>query len=176
MLIKRLIVTLLALGATGQTFAQGFFEFGDIPGVGEPSVQIDLDPWLLSFVGEATQPQDPATAELLAGLDGVRVRVYQSLKDAGAVGGFIDTASRALETDGWKRMVYIQDGEQKVRIYVKQQESVLSGMTVMVVDATEAVFLNIAGAISPAQLGKVAAAMGLDDVVGAIGGAAATTP
>jgi hypothetical protein len=66
-------------------------------------------------------------------------------------------------------MVYIQDGEDKVRIYVKREEANLSGMTVMVVDASDAVFLNIAGSITPEQLGRVVAAVGLDDVAGALG-------
>jgi hypothetical protein len=42
-------------------------------------------------------------------------------------------------------------------------------MTVMVVDASDAVFLNIAGSITPEQLGRVVAAVGLDDVAGALG-------
>jgi hypothetical protein len=169
MAIRKLIIALLVLYTGLQATAQGLFDFGQIPGVGEPSVQIDLDPWLLGFVGEATRPGDPATADLLAGLSGIRVRIYESMRDAAAVAGFVDDASQALESDGWQRMVYIQDGEDKVRIYVKREEANLSGMTVMVVDASDAVFLNIAGSITPEQLGRVVAAVGLDDVAGALG-------
>lgn len=170
MAIRNLIIALVAIGAGSPALGQGFFDFGQIPGVGEPSVQIDLDPWLLGFVGEATRSGDPATADLLAGLSGVRVRIYESMRDAVAVAGFVDKASQALESDGWQRMVYIQDGDDKVRIYVKRDEDALSGMTVMVVDASDAVFLNIAGSITPEQLGRVVAAVGLEDVAGALGG------
>ena len=168
MAIRNLIIALVALCASSQGLAQGFFDFGKIPGVDEPSIQIDLDPWLLGFVGEATRSGDPATADLLAGLSGIRVRIYESMRDITAVAGFVDDASQALESDGWQRMVYIQDGEDKVRIYVKRDEDALSGMTVMVVDASDAVFLNIAGSITPEQLGRVVAAMGLEDVAGTL--------
>lgn len=170
MAIKNLIIALVALCVGSQALGQGFFDFGQIPGVDEPSVQIDLDPWLLGFVGEATRSGDPATADLLAGLTGIRVRVYDSMRDAAAVAGFIDNASQALENDGWQRMVYIQDGDDKVRIYVKRDEDALSGMTVMVVDESDAVFLNIAGSITPEQLGRVVAAVGLDGVASTLGG------
>ena len=170
MATRKLIIALLVLCTGAPTMAQGFFDFGKIPGVDEPSIQIDLDPWLLGFVGEATRSNDPATADLLAGLSGIRVRIYDSMRDAAAVAGFVDDASQALESDGWQRMVYIQDGDDKVRIYVKRDGDTLSGMTVMVVDASDAVFLNIAGSITPEQLGRVVAAVGLEDVAGTLGG------
>jgi hypothetical protein len=42
----------------------------------------------------------------------------------------------------------------------------MTGMTVMVIDDSEAVFINIAGSIDPAQLGRVARMMGAGDVLG----------
>jgi hypothetical protein len=176
MLTRIALTVLAACGALQSAAAQDFFDFGQIPGVAEPTVQIDLDPWLLGFVGEAARFEDPAAADLLAGLQGIRVRVYEELEDAVAVGGFIDSASQALESDGWQRMVYVQDGSDKVRIYVRRADELLLGMTVMVVDATEAVFISMAGSISPAQLGQVANALGIGEALEGLGAAGGAIP
>lgn len=42
------------------------------------------------------------------------------------------------------------------------------GMTFMILDSSDAVFIKIDGQIDPVQLGRVAAAMGLGDVLGGI--------
>jgi hypothetical protein len=53
-----------------------------------------------------------------------------------------------------------------VRVYVKMKDKLMTGMTVMVIDESEAVFINIAGSIDPAQLGRVARMVGVGDVLG----------
>jgi hypothetical protein len=46
----------------------------------------------------------------------------------------------------------------------------ISGMTVMVTDGAEAIFINIDGSISAEDLGRVMAMMPVDDVLGSITG------
>lgn len=174
-------VALLALSsaAPAQT---GFFDFGRIPGLNaQPSVQIDLNPAMLGFVSEAAKTTDPEAAAVLAGIEGVRVYVYDDVgDDAAAVLRFIDDTSSKLEGDGWHRTVFIQDGDEKVRLYMKMAEpgaaapSSVAGLTVMISGGTggEAVFINVAGAIEPAQLGRLAGAFGIEGVLGGLGGLA----
>lgn len=154
------------LGLSAAAHAQdGFFDFSKIPGLNAaPSVTIDLNAAMLGFVTAAAQQADPETASMLAGIRGVRVYVYEDVpeRDAAAVQRFVDDTSGQLEKDGWHRAVFVQDGEDKVRMYVKMgdqaQPSRLSGLTVMVTDSTgEAVFINVDGQIDPAQLGRIAA-------------------
>lgn len=147
----------------------GFFDFGQIPGVQEPNVQIDLNQALLRFAAAATREDDPETADMIAGLDGLQLRVYEELQDAAAVSSFVDRTSAALEQQGWSRIVFVQDGEEKVRIYGRLEGDVMQGMTILVVDASEAVFINIAGIIDPARLGEMAGAVGIAGVVGGLG-------
>lgn len=174
MSIRKGLFAFAALGACASAAAQGFFDFGQIPGVSEePSVQVDLNPALLGFVAAAARQGDPAAADIIGGLDGIRVRVYEELQDAAAVGAFVDETSRVLERDGWQRVVYVQDGGDKVRIYAMMDGQQMSGMTVLVTDPSDAVFINIAGRIDPAQLGRVAAAMGFEDMLGLNAAAAA---
>lgn len=160
--------------SAGAVRAQGYFDFSSIPGVGSnPSVEINLNPAMLGFVQEAVGSSgEPGAADLLAGIEGVRVRVYNEVEDPEAVIDFIDDTSGRLERDGWQRGVYIRDDEdRRVHIYLKfGDDTDVAGMTVMISDGDEAVFINIAGRIKPETLGAVSRAMGIDSgVLGSIG-------
>jgi hypothetical protein len=169
--IRLLLAALIAASASSTAFAQDYFDFGTIPGVPtEPSVEVDLNSAMLSFVTQAAEASGTDTAGALDGLKNVRVRVYEDLKDANAVAAFMDESSRALDRAGWQRAVYVAEDESKVRMYVKMKDQNISGMTFMVLDGEEAVFINIEGTIDPAQLGRLASMMGVGDVMGAFGG------
>lgn len=147
---------------------QSAFRFDSIPGIAaEPHVQIDLGPALLGFAAEAARQSDPGAADMIAGLRGISVRVYEELSDSAAVQSFVDRTSQSLEQGGWERVVFVQDGDEKVRVHALVENEQMVGMTFMVLDSSDAVFINIDGQIDPVQLGRVAAAMGLGDMLGA---------
>lgn len=165
-----LIATALVLTQTEQAQAQGYFDFGQIPGVSaNPSVQVDLNDAMIGFVTAAARASDPAFADIVAGIQNVRVRVYNLVDDADELYDFIDDTSGDLERDGWQRTVFVDDDEAKVRVYLKFDGVNATGITVMVAgDDDEAVFINVAGVINPTQLGQLAqkygAKAGLDGI------------
>jgi hypothetical protein len=176
------LIGAVALAATATASAQGYFSFDSIPGLGEPNVQIDLPPALLSFVNEAAKGAEPEIANALAGVQNVRVRVYEDVGDnMAAVNKFVEDTSATLERDGWLSAVRVRQDGENVRVYMKPTTNAaappgtLDGLTVMVTDDTgdEAVFINIAGAIQPAELGKLANAAGMGSVFNVTG---TTTP
>jgi Domain of unknown function (DUF4252) len=162
MLTRIVPAALIAMGVSTSAIGQDYFEFDGIPGVDSPTVEIDLNAAMLAFLNEAAKAQGGDASLAIDGLDGIRVRVYEDIEDAAALAAFIEDSSGALERNGWQRAVYVTAATDKVRIYVKMTEQQVSGMTVMVVDDMEAVFINIAGTIDPAQLGRLAGAMGVD--------------
>ena len=113
-------------------------------------------------------------AEALKGIEGVRVRVYETIDNEQAVLDFIDDTSGKLERAGWERAVYVQEGTEKVRIYTKLEQQQMTGLTLMVYDG-EAVFINVAGTLNPAQLAKLIGTVGADGFNGILGGAGAQT-
>ena len=163
MTIRISLAATALLALCGAARAQnGYFDFGQIPGIDtEPTVQIDLPPFMLGLVSEAAKSQDPEAAKAIEGLKGVRVRVYENIGDsAKVVGQFVEDTSRKLESDGWQRTVYVHDGDDKVRIYMKPGDPKaakpeIAGVTVMVVDDSDAVFINVIGPLDPAQFGKL---------------------
>lgn len=166
-----LLISLLSMGVQAQSDdlrnLPGYFNFGQIPGVVDnPKVQIDLNPVMLGLLKGVADSKESEAAEVLAGLQGVRVFVYELTEGQQEVMNFINNAGQELESDGWMRMVYVEDKESSVRIHVKPNGGTISGLTVMVLgDDSEAVFINVIGDINPAELGKIAGNIGIGDLI-----------
>ena len=171
--------TLLAVGSAAN--AQGYFSFDDIPGVdAEPSVQIDLNPAMMGFFGEAAKGAGAEAASALEGITNVRVRVYEDIgADVAALAKFVEDASQTLERQGWQIVVRVREHGENVRIYMKPAAAgsanagTIEGLTVMVTDSgggDEAVFINVAGKIQPAQLGRLASQIGMNGMFDMIPG------
>ena len=158
---------LIAAGAN----AQGVFSFDDIPIDKEPTVEVNMGEEMLKLLAGAAQvPGGQPGPGPLDGITNVRVLVYEDLKeDLQNVVKFVESTATKLEGDGWHAVVRVRDGDEQVRVYMKPGTGgTLAGVTVMVMDAGgdggggEAVFLNVAGVIQPAQLGQIASTIGMN--------------
>ncbi len=174
------------LAVTTTAGAQGYFSFGEIPGVdAEPTVEIDLNPALLGWVVEAGKGADIAEAQALAGITNIRVHVYEDIgDDIAGMREFVEETSRRLEREGWHRAVKVNEDGEQVRVYMKPLAAgagaapgSIGGLTVMVMDegtGDEAVFINIAGTIQPEQLGRIAGRIGMNGMFNMVPGAGVT--
>lgn len=171
------------LAVTTTAGAQGYFSFGEIPGVdAEPTVEIDLNPALLGWVREAAEGANVEEAQALAGITNIRVHVYEGIgDDAGAMQKFVVDTSARLERDGWHLAVKVNEDGEQVRVYMKPLTAgagatpgSIGGLVVMVTDegaSGESVFINVAGAIQPEQLGRIAGRMGMNGIFNMVPGA-----
>jgi hypothetical protein len=150
--------------------AQGVFSFDDIPIDREPTVEVNMGPEMINLLAGAAQvPGGAPGTGPLDGITNVRVLVYEDInEDMQAVVRFVESTGTRLEGDGWHAVVRVRDGDEQVRVYMRPgTDGTLAGVTVMVMDsggdggAGEAVFLNVAGTIHPAQLGQIASSMGM---------------
>jgi len=151
---------LLALPAMAQEDAlkdlPGYVDFGELNSIfGEPTVQISIGESLLNMVGALSAEEDPETAELFRKLNGVRVNVFETEAMAEGAMDLVKDISAKLSGSGWESVVTVNSAEEQVRIYMKLSEDKVDGITVMVVEETEAVFVNVIGDINPAQLERV---------------------
>jgi hypothetical protein len=157
-------------------------DFSRIPGVdAEPTVQIDLRAGMLSFVSAMAGATDPSLAEALGGLERVRVFVYSAVEDRDALAAFLEDSARQLERGGYERTVMAEEGTSKVRVHTKIGDTRLEGITLMVLEGEkEAVFIDVAGDIDPAQLGRAMAKLGvsagIDQMRGVMNGLPSATP
>jgi hypothetical protein len=166
---KTTLAALAMLGACGVAQAQDYFDFNSVPGLpDQPGVQLDLNAAMIGIAAAATSAAhaaDPMIAALLQGIEGVRVRAYPSLENATAATSFINDASGRLESVGWERVVYVQEGANNVRVYARMDGDVMNGLTIMALSDDKAAFVNVAGRISAEQFGRIAATIEADDLL-----------
>ena len=150
----------LALPAVAQEDAlkdlPGYVDFGELSSIfGEPTVQISIGESLLNMVGALSAEEDPEAAELFRKLNGVRVNVFETETMAEGAVDLVKDISAKLNDQGWESVVTVNSADEQVRIFMKISEDRVDGITVMAVEETEAVFVNVIGDINPAELERV---------------------
>jgi hypothetical protein len=151
---------MLAMPAIAQEDAlkdlPGYVDFGELNSIfGEPTVQISIGESLLNMVGALSAEEDPEAAELFRKLNGVRVNVFETETMADGAVDLVKDISTKLAGSGWESVVTINSADEQVRIYMKLGDERIDGITVMVVEETEAVFVNVIGDINPTELERV---------------------
>ena len=155
-----LICTLFTLPAIAQEDElkdlPGYVDFGDLSlTYGEPKITINLGGTMLNFVGMMSSSESPETSEMISKLKGIRVQIYTIEENAEvARNQFSDTRSN-LKASGWEPIVQVNEDDEQVLVYMKAIDGHMEGMTVMVVDDEEAVFVNVIGQLNPAELAQV---------------------
>ncbi len=165
--ITGLFCTLLALPAMAQEDElkdlPGYVDFGDLSATyGDPKITINLGGTMLNFVSMMSSAESPETSELISKLKGIRVQIYSMDEDAGAAKKQFGSTKSNLKSSGWEPIVQINEDDEQVLVYMKMEDGNMEGMTVMVVDEEEAVFVNIIGQLNPAELGKVMESFDVD--------------
>src|SRR5690606_38199361 len=97
-----------------------FVDFKELTKIyGEPKVRINLEKGLLSLVAGLAKNEDPEAGEILSGLDGVTVNVYNTGENAEAALNSVKEVSKRLQKLNWEPAISVNEGDEQVRIYVK---------------------------------------------------------
>ena len=155
-----LFCALLALPAMAQEDElkdlAGYVDFGDLSATyGEPKITINLGGTMLNFVGMMSSSESPETSEMISKLKGIRVQIYTLDENIDAARDQFGKTKSSLKSSGWEPIVQVNEDDEQVLVYMKTNEGNMEGMTVMVVDEEEAVFVNVIGQLNPAELGRV---------------------
>ena len=134
----------------------GYVDFGDLSATyGEPKITINLGGTMLNFVSMMSSSESPETSEMISKLKGIRVQIYSLDENADAAKDQFSRTKSGLKSTGWEPIVQVNEDDEQVLVYMKSVEGNMEGMTVMVVDEEEAVFVNVIGQLNPAELGRV---------------------
>ncbi|MEH6587021.1 MAG: DUF4252 domain-containing protein [Halioglobus sp.] len=167
MLLTIILAALFSMPVTAQT-AQleslpGYVDFADLDAIyGEPRVMVNIGGPLLKLMSAASAADDPETAAMIRNLEGVRIKVYPTGGNLQPALDKVSEAKASLQAAQWEPVVQVNDADEQVQIFMKTNEDKVEGLTVMAVNAEEAVFLNILGVIDPAQVGKVMDKLNVD--------------
>ena len=134
---------------------------------GNLEVDINLEGSTLQIAAGAMQDQDPRIKDLIANLTRVRVQVGDAEGlDPGLIDDRIAGAVAQLESQGWVRIISVEDGSEKVYVYsIDGSDGNIAGLTALVTDGGEEVVVaNIAGSIDPVLLGSAISNMHTMDI------------
>jgi hypothetical protein len=156
----------MALSACGLTAPRSSDGYADLESLGmrdtDRVMSLSIGPVLLRFAASHVD-DDPEIRELLKGLDGVRIRIYEIDGDAGRVAMRIDDMSRHLQDDGWEAVMLIRKEDEATHMLLRVVDEQILGMTVLVSDGeSEAVVINLMGKIRPRQFSDVIVALDVD--------------
>ena len=159
----------VALLAAPTVLAQDYLDLGQIRGLpASPAVQVDLNPTMLGLASAVSRSSNPAAADLLANVEGIRVRVYSSLEDTDLVLQSISEVSTRLAQEGWQQVVRVQeDGD--VRVLMQASGETVTGLTAMIVHDNEAVFVNLVGSLTPEQFAQFIESTGAGEALASLG-------
>ena len=153
---RRITAGLAGLATCTVAMAQGSINFDSIPVIEQqPIFTVDLNPVLIGFLRSAAEAADPDAPDLFAGLRSIKLRVYPVSESGREFSTFIQRVAGQLEGQGWQSVASVQGEGSNARFLVQMTEEMVNGMTVMVLEGDEAIFINIDGSISAADLGRL---------------------
>ena len=164
LLVLAVLCTVLA--GCGLTAPRSSAGFADLESLGVQDVDrvmtLSIGPALLRLAA-AHIDDDPEIRQLLRGLEGVRIRIYEIDGDAGRVANRINAMSQHLQDDGWEPVLSMKQGDEATYMLLRVIDQQVCGMTVLVSDGdSEAVVINLMGDIKPEQFGDVMVAIDAD--------------
>jgi hypothetical protein len=157
----------LAANAFGEALPPGQVDFGHFSGnaVGNEFVEVNVTSSLISLATKFVEKEQPDVAQVLKGLQLVRVNVIglddQNRQD---IESRVQGVRKDLEAKGWERIVTVQEKNQDVGVYLKSQnKDTVQGLVVVVMDGKkQAVFVNVVGDIKPEQLAMLGEKLHID--------------
>lgn len=135
----------------------GYVDFGSLNAIyGEPRVMINIGGPLMKLLSAAAAASDDSeAAAMMQGLEGVRINIYDTAGNTEPALKQMNEAKAVLQAKQWQPIIQVKEEGEDVQMFSRLDGDVMQGMAIMVVNAEEAVFLNILGNIDPAQVGKV---------------------
>ena len=133
----------------------GYVPFATLDDVyGQPKVMVNIGRVLMQFLAAASG-EDPELAEMIKGMQGIQINVYDTQGRTEPALKQLNEISDRLAAVQWQPFLQVNEEKEVVQMLMKTDDEVVQGLVVMVVDGEEAVFMNIVGAIDPNKLGKL---------------------
>ena len=121
------------------------------------TMEVNLQGPLVAFVAEAAKAADPDLAAALAKIKSVVFQLYKpGPEELPGVRDRTLKAALALDKLGWQRVVFLRQEQNHNFLYLKLDGNRIVGLTALFVDREQQFgFINIAGEVDPAQIGRI---------------------
>ena len=165
-ILTAIIPLAVATNVRAEALPAGQVDFGTLTSsAGGEFVEVNVTTSLVSLATKFLEKDDPDVAQVLKGLQMIRVNVVGVGDDNRAdIEARVQGIRKDLEAKGWERIVKVQEKGQDVGVYLKtQNKDTVQGVVVVVMDGKkEAVFVNVVGDIKPEQLSMLGDKLHID--------------
>ncbi|MGH9766167.1 MAG: DUF4252 domain-containing protein [Blastocatellia bacterium] len=129
-------------------------------------VEVSLDERLLKAAARFLSPDNPTEAkvrEIVSGLKGVYVRVFEFEKPGEYSSSDIDPIRSQLRQPGWSKIVGVisRRGGSNVDVHLKYQGENIIGVAIISADPTELTIVNILGPIDLEKVRQLEGQLGI---------------
>ncbi|MDT4898837.1 MAG: hypothetical protein QOH25_3914 [Acidobacteriota bacterium] len=168
----KFICLLLFIAATAQWTAQAQdvrLQLGSLDKLearATDSVDVTLDGKLLELAKiflDAKKPEEAAIRDMISGLKGVYVKVFEFEKEGEYSTADVDSVRTQLRAPAWARMVGVKskkEGE-NVEVYMMLTGAQIGGIAVIATDPKEFTVVNIVGTIDLEKLVRLSGRFGI---------------
>jgi hypothetical protein len=141
-------------------------DFAGLAARAKESVDIDLDKEMLRNAGGFMMGKvgDPEFAKQLEGLERVSVKVFSFDKPGQYSPRDIDNAVEQVQKAGWKKMMSVRDGQDRVEMWMSPATGPDGGMFFVASEPDELVMINIRGKVDLAMLSKLQGRIGMPNM------------
>jgi Domain of unknown function (DUF4252) len=130
------------------------------------TVEVSLDERLLRVAAKflnSDNPDEAKVKELVSGLKGVYVRVFEFDNPGEYSPGDVDELRSQLQAPGWTKIVGVRsrrDG-QNVDVHIKYQDDNILGLAILAAEPKELTVINIVGPIDLEKLSRLEGQFGI---------------
>ena len=146
-----------SVGICADSPPAGYVDFGKFspPTSGGEFVEVHIKSNLITMAARLVEKSEPDVAELIRGLQLIRVNVI-GLDDGNRaeIEKRIKKIRSELDANGWERIVTAQKKDEDVSVYLKTRGSdAVEGLVITVIEGNrEAVLINVVGNIKPDKI------------------------
>lgn len=174
-----LAITLLPI-AVAQGAKIKMPDFSGLADKARESVDISLDGEQLKsassfFGGGKGGASDAEFNELVKGLQGVYVKVFEFEKPGQYSMRDIETVIKQVEREGWKKLMSVREDDERVEMWMRDDHAD-GGFFFVASEPTELVMINVVGKVNLASLSKLQGRLGVPMMPGMGGPPAPPVP
>jgi hypothetical protein len=164
-----LITATVSLTAEAQEMRLQLSNLDKLEARASESVDVTLDGKLLNLATmflDAKKPEEAAVRDLVAGLKGVYVRVFEFDKEGEYTTADVDSVRVQLRTPAWSRMAGVKTKKEgaNVEVYMTMTGSQIGGIAVIATEPKQLTVVNIVGTIDLEKLVKLSGKFGIPSI------------
>lgn len=130
------------------------------------TVEVTLDERLLQLAAKflnSNNPEEARVKELVAGLKGVYVRVFEFDKPGEYAASDVETVRSQLLSPGWSKIVGVRSKRagNNVDVHIKYQDNSILGLAIIAAEPKELTVVNIVGPIDLEKLSQLEGQFGI---------------